>query len=145
MRKIDKIIVHCSDSKFGNVLLINKWHIGRNFKQIGYHWLILNAYPFSTKDDPLHILDGHISPGRAERIVGAHCRGQNRHSIGICVIGGEFTAAQRKSLRELVLDRLDCYELTVEDVFAHNEFDPGKTCPGKSGDALREFIRTGEI
>lgn len=133
MRKITQIIIHCSDSDFGNVLLINQWHIGRNFDSCGYHYIITNAYPFSTKDEPLHILDGHISPGRAERIVGAHCRGQNKHSLSICVIGGEFSSAQKKSLRALILNRLHYYGLTVDDVYAHCEFDPGKSCPGMSG------------
>ena len=77
MRNINKIIVHCTATKEGkafNVADITRWHKQRGFVTIGYHWVVL--------------LDGTIQQGRAEMTMGAHCKGHNANSIGICYIGG---------------------------------------------------------
>jgi hypothetical protein len=37
MRAIKQIIIHCSDSEFGNVIQIDRWHRERGWKGIGYH------------------------------------------------------------------------------------------------------------
>ena len=77
MRKINKIILHCSATPEGrehNVEDIRRWHLRRGFSDIGYHYLI-------------H-LDGTIEVGRPIEKRGAHCSGQNRNSIGICYVGG---------------------------------------------------------
>lgn len=88
MRLIEKHIIHCSDSTFGDAALIDKWHKERGWSGIGYHFVILP--------------DGTIERGRPWEEVGAHCKGHNRSSIGTCLIGKtEFTAKQMKSLSEL--------------------------------------------
>ena len=43
MRKINKIILHCSATPEGrehNVEDIRRWHLRRGFSDIGYHYLI---------------------------------------------------------------------------------------------------------
>ncbi|HHD11115.1 MAG TPA: hypothetical protein ENK42_01615 [Deltaproteobacteria bacterium] len=83
MRRIDKIIIHCSASDFGSAALIDRWHRERCWRMIGYYYVILNGYRKKgryNKDD-----DGLIEPGRPIEEIGAHCRGQNRTSIGICL------------------------------------------------------------
>lgn len=77
MRKIEKIIVHCSATQEGRDLdaaEINRWHLKRGFNGIGYHYVIL--------------LDGTIEYGRSIYKQGAHVKGENKYSIGICYIGG---------------------------------------------------------
>ncbi|MCH5347505.1 MAG: N-acetylmuramoyl-L-alanine amidase, partial [Muribaculaceae bacterium] len=77
MRKISKIIVHCSATPAGrevSVAEIDRWHRARGFNEIGYHYVIG--------------LDGQVHRGRAVEKVGAHCSGQNAESIGVCYIGG---------------------------------------------------------
>lgn len=78
MRKIDKIIVHCTATIEGvhwTVDDIRKWHMEQNhWDDIGYHYVIY--------------LDGSIHKGRDEETVGAHCYGYNAHSIGVCYVGG---------------------------------------------------------
>jgi N-acetylmuramoyl-L-alanine amidase len=77
MRKINKIILHCSATPEGrhhDVADIRRWHLKRGFNDIGYHFLI-------------HI-DGTVEEGRPLNKQGAHCSGQNRGSIGICYVGG---------------------------------------------------------
>lgn len=77
MRQINYIIIHCSATKAGcdfHAKDINEWHIERGFDRIGYHKVI--------------DLDGKVENGRPIWQIGAHCKGYNRDSIGICYIGG---------------------------------------------------------
>jgi N-acetylmuramoyl-L-alanine amidase len=77
MRNIDKIVVHCSATQEGRHLdaaEINRWHLKRGWKGIGYHYVVL--------------LDGTIEYGRSIYEPGAHVKGMNKNSIGICYIGG---------------------------------------------------------
>jgi len=92
------IIIHCSDSEWGCVRVIREWHLGRGWRDIGYHFVILNGYV--TYEDYrakryLMSLDGSIECGRylnqnlivEHNEVGAHTLGYNDKSIGICLIG----------------------------------------------------------
>lgn len=77
MRKIDSIIVHCSATKAGQDFTaadIDRWHRERGFNGIGYHYVIR--------------LDGRLEKGREIDLPGAHCKGWNERSIGLCYIGG---------------------------------------------------------
>jgi len=126
MRKIEKIIIHCTatkENKDFDVEDIRKWHTSppRNWSDIGYHYLIK--------------LDGTIQEGRPVSRVGAHTRGHNKTSIGVCYVGGvddelnpkdTRTKAQREALNRLLLDLSQIYpEATVH---GHNEFS-SKACP----------------
>lgn len=124
MRKIEKIIVHCSATKAGQhftVEDIDAWHRVRGFRSIGYHWVVY--------------LDGSVHAGRPEAEAGAHCKDQNGRSIGVCYIGGldakarpcdTRTAAQRTALRRLVKELQRRYPGAT--VHGHNEF-AAKACP----------------
>ena len=93
MRQINKIIVHCSATREGEnytVDTIRSWHVdGRGWSDIGYHFYI--------------DLYGEIHKGRDIAKIGAHCKGQNRNSIGICYCGG--VEADGKTPKDT---RLDC-------------------------------------
>ena len=74
-RKIKEIIVHCSATPEGkdySIDTIRKWHLQRGFADIGYHYIIYR--------------DGSIHTGRDESVIGAHCKGHNSNSIGVCYI-----------------------------------------------------------
>ena len=62
---------------------VNKWD------DIGYHWIITP--------------DGVIKDGRDVQYIGAHCKGHNSVSFGVCLTGqdGEFTPAQFFALGQL--------------------------------------------
>lgn len=125
MRKIDKIIVHCTATKpkvDWGVTEIRRCHVQDNkWADIGYHYVVR--------------LDGTIEKGRPEYKAGAHCYGHNRHSIGVCYVGGcdqngvsadTRTAAQKKSLRSLLQKLYNQYRCPI---YGHR--DLGKTeCPG---------------
>lgn len=125
MRRIEKIIVHCSatpENKDFTVADIDRWHKARGFRCIGYHYVIYR--------------DGSVHQGRPIQEIGAHCTGQNARSIGVCYIGGVAadgktpkdtrTPAQRIALRELVDSLLKEYPGAT--VHGHYEF-ANKACP----------------
>lgn len=84
MKTIDSIIIHCSATRAGQDLRakdIDRIHKQRGFNQIGYNFVV--------------DLDGTVENGRPLSIDGAHCNTKgfsdssyNKHSIGICYIGG---------------------------------------------------------
>ena len=101
MRKIDDIIIHCTATAEGrdvSVADIRRWHKARGFVDVGYHYVVY--------------LDGSVHEGRPLAQVGAHCRGHNAHSVGVCYVGGlaadgrtpkdTRTARQRVALKALV-------------------------------------------
>jgi hypothetical protein len=140
MREIKKIIIHCSDSPFGDAALIDQWHRDRGWDGIGYHYVIMNGYVKKGIYDKCN--DGVIEPGRHISKVGAHCFGQNKRSIGICLIGKyKFSANQLlESLPALVASLCKEYGLTANDVYAHSEFNTGKTCPNIDAVLLRTAL-----
>ena len=118
-RNINLIVWHCSDSdnpNHDNVETIIKWHIERGFATIGYHFII-------TKD-------GRVHKGRDLDAIGAHVKGHNSRSIGICLTGKDkFSKEQKTALKELTERLLESYNLDWDNVKLHNELDVNKTCP----------------
>ncbi len=135
MRKINKIIVHCSATREGqniSVDTIRSWHVdGRGWSDIGYHFYI-----------DLH---GDIYKGRDIAKIGAHTKGQNRNSIGICYCGGvevdgktpkdTRTEEQEDSLLAVLRTLKAMYPEAV--IHSHNDF-ANKACP--SFNATEEYI-----
>jgi len=132
-RKINKIIVHCSDSPEGREDTIDDirlWHMNeRGWSDVGYHYVI-------------H-LDGSIHVGREVNTQGAHVKGHNKGSIGVCYVGGadiDFkpkdtrTCEQKESL-EIVLQYLKRVYPRVE-ILGHRDLS-SKACP--SFDAKNEY------
>ena len=133
MRKINEIIVHCAATREGRdftVEDITRWHKARGFATIGYHYVIYR--------------DGSIHEGRPLEQIGAHCVGHNKHSIGICYIGGcasdgktpkdTRTSEQKEALLSL-LRRLKA-RFPNATIHGHRDF-AAKACP--SFDAFREY------
>ena len=118
MRDINLIIIHCSDSDYAhhdNVHTIREWHLERGFSNIGYHYVI-------TKD-------GKRNKGRSIGIPGAHAKGFNRNSVGICLTGRhKFSEKQFNSLRVLVNYLNVKYPDTKGNVIGHCDVS-NKTCP----------------
>lgn len=118
-RQINIIVVHESASprRGDSAATINDWHIENGWEGIGYHYVI---------DD-----NGEVEPGRPEYWVGAHVRGHNTGSLGICLLGqdGDFTGEQMHTLYRLLLE-LRRRHPTIVDICGHRDLDPKKTCPG---------------
>lgn len=133
MRSITLIIVHCSANRAGSALRladIDRYHRSLGWKGCGYHYVIPT--------------DGTLEEGRPEAEMGAHCRHHNRHSIGICYIGGlsadgtpadTRTEAQRATLRRLLASLHRRFPRAL--IVGHRDLDPLKACP--CFDAAKEY------
>lgn len=141
LERVDWIVVHHSETRSGNVELFRWLHrLYFGWEDIGYHYVVGNgADGLSTAGD--------VAPGRPESVQGAHVRGHNGNSLGVCLVGNydveEPSGPGYHALVELVRSLLRRYQLTPERVRGHREF-PGvtKTCPGTcfSMDALRRRL-----
>lgn len=125
-RDVNEIILHCSATREGqhiDVDTIRRWHVqGNGWSDIGYHFVVY--------------LDGTVAEGRPLNRSGAHVRGRNKKSIGICYIGGceadgktpkdTMTREQELSIRSLITGlRACCGDLSLH---GHNEY-AAKACP----------------
>ena len=132
---IDAIVIHCSATRAGQDVRaadIDKWHKERGFAMIGYNYVI--------------DLDGTVEVGRPLSRDGAHCntagtsgRSYNRHSIGICYVGGldkdgkpadTRTPEQKLSMVRIVRNLMDAYPNIVE-VIGHRDASPDRNKDGK--------------
>ena len=133
MRKINKIIVHCTATPEGRDVSIDevrRWHVEeRGWRDVGYHFLVR--------------LDGTVEEGRPIEMTGAHTRSHNWDSIGLAYAGGMSkdmtepkdtrTEAQKDALIDLICQLHDTYGGTV---YGHRDFS-SKACP--SFDAKKEY------
>ncbi len=130
MRDLNRIIIHCAATPWDmdiGVEEIRKWHKAKGWRDCGYHYVIR--------------LNGNIEVGRPLEQSGAHCKGHNKDSIGICLVGGKdgtagYTDAQWRSLRVLVegLKKAMFRERILTDLLVqgHNDYTNAKTCPNFS-------------
>ena len=137
MNKIDAIVVHCSATRAGQDIgksEINRMHVERGFNCIGYNFVVR--------------IDGTVETGRSLQIDGAHCNSKgfsgvsyNKHSIGICYVGGldksgkaadTRTDAQKNALRELIAKLVKEYP-DIKEILGHRD-----TSPDLDGDGIVE-------
>jgi len=123
------VILHCSGSDIpahDNPETIDQWHKERGFKRthprgdklkhIGYQFVITT--------------DGKVHRGRRCSETGAHCYGQNKRALGICLTGNAgFTILQHMAMKSLVAAILIVFAIAEDQVFPHNHFNKNKTCP----------------
>ena len=125
MRELKRIIFHCSateDGKDYTVETIRRWHTSppRNWRDIGYHYVIYR--------------DGSIHEGRPIDQQGAHTRGENADSIGICYIGGvkDGKATDTMTMRQEIAWLKLVHSLRTVfgpmTIHGHNEY-ANKACP----------------
>ncbi|WP_279572494.1 N-acetylmuramoyl-L-alanine amidase [Volucribacter amazonae] len=140
MPEINKIVIHCSATQNGKLLRnkthtaaqrIDEWHAKRGFqrqawwlrrfnphlKHIGYHYVIDT--------------DGTVETGRKVGETGAHVKGHNTGSIGICLVGGisidgknygRYTAKQWQVLHRLLRELEASYPHAR--IYGHRDLSP---------------------
>jgi len=120
----DYIVVHCAATPPSMDIgrdTIDEWHKERGWDGIGYHFVIRR--------------DGSVEAGRHVDAVGAHVRGSNLRSVGICMIGG--ANEEREPEENYTIDQWKSLSTTVEflrrmypdaKVIGHNEVSD-KACP----------------
>ena len=127
IKAVEYLVIHCSATKEDqdfDANEIRRWHLKRGWFDIGYHFVIKR--------------DGTVEKGRDTSIPGAHARGYNHVSLGICLIGGvesdgkteeaNYTHAQWESLESLVRELKDKHE--GARVVGHRDLaNVNKKCP----------------
>jgi N-acetylmuramoyl-L-alanine amidase len=100
IKEVRYLVIHCSATRSDQDFHaedIARWHRMRGWLTIGYHYVITR--------------DGLVEEGRPRNTPGAHARGYNHISLGICLIGGiddngkpdfNYTPAQMKTLKALL-------------------------------------------
>lgn len=131
MRKITRIVVHCTDSPDSldvDAKTIDRWHKERGWTGIGYHWVVRRT--------------GQVEMGRPESEVGSHVFGHNRDTIGVVWSGrSKPEPAQYEALIAKIVDCNVRFGLTADDVFGHCELANGKTCPNLHMAKVRADVR----
>lgn len=133
------IVVHCSATRsnqdypvqqlFHDHVEVNHW------RYIGYHYYIRR--------------NGRLEETRPLERMGAHAKGFNAHSIGICYEGGldehghyadTRTEAQKKTMAELIIHLKQQFP-TIVNILGHRDL-PGvqKACPCFDATKLRPLL-----
>lgn len=139
MRQINRIIIHAADTPADMDIgadTIRRWHVKeRGWSDIGYHFVIRRS--------------GLVETGRLIEEQGAHVRGENEDSIGICLVGGRpdcnFTFAQYVAMLDLIGDLAHRYNIPLVAVSGHRDWDSGKTCPTFDVASLLSHLQPGDI
>lgn len=129
---INYLVVHCaltmpsSDVKVHDV---RKWHLNKGWSDVGYHFFITRS--------------GELQEGRSVNYQGAHVKGFNGESIGICLAGGmnenanpannppaffNYTFKQLQTLVKLLNNLIQQYPGVK--ICGHKDLDRSRTCPG---------------
>jgi len=117
-KNIKLLVVHCSDTKESektNALDLHKMHLKFGWDGIGYHKIINRS--------------GKVENGRPEYWIGAHVKGKNDISLGVCLIGRDkFTIKQYLSLEKILRKWKSLYP-EAEIVGHRDTGNTDKTCP----------------
>lgn len=134
-REIKMIVIHCSATRCNvpfTPAQLEAAHVARGFRGTGYHFYI-------TRDGAIH----HTRPIEQ---TGAHAKGFNLHSIGICYEGGlspdgkpmdTRTTFQRMALLDILGILKKVYPQAVIKGHYQLSADIHKACP--CYDAEREY------
>ncbi len=129
MRTLDKIVIHCSATPPTmdiGAKEIRSWHVNeRKWRDIGYHFVVRRS--------------GEVEIGRPIEMQGAHARGHNSTSVGVCWVGGtdsdmnpenNMTKPQEAELWCTVQNLMLIYGIKKDQVVGHRDL-PGvsKACP----------------
>ena len=117
-KDVSLLVVHCSDTANNENLSaidIHKMHLGFGWDGIGYHKIINRS--------------GKIENGRPEYCIGAHVKGKNDVSLGVCLIGKDnFTKNQFASLKKILKQWTIKYPNAK--IVGHKDIgNTKKTCP----------------
>lgn len=133
------VVHHSATANDASIDDIRNVHVEeRGWDDIGYHWLIDH--------------EGIIRQGRREHLIGAHCKGLNDQSIGVCCIGHfeeeEPSNAMIDALVFCLADICIRYGLTAHSIIGHSyavsisrEATPTQ-CPGSTLSLMLPRVRS---
>ena len=120
MRDITTLIVHHSASPLiTTAKQMKAWHKAKGWNDIGYHYVIEAT--------------GKLVRGRPIEVIGAHCKGFNTDSVGVCLSGDNTRDAEKWGLSQMAVlfDLIHCFRLVFPNIKILGHKDLGATeCPG---------------
>lgn len=135
-RKWDYLVIHHSlteDRIVPDWEAIWKYHLQeKGWESIGYHF-------------GLEIINGiyHYRIGRSLDLDGAHTIGANKNGIGILLVGNYDNqppnSKQYFLLAWLCKRLMKTFNIPLENIKGHRDYQPGKTCPGEKFDFHRLY------
>jgi N-acetyl-anhydromuramyl-L-alanine amidase AmpD len=129
MKQISGIVVHHSATETGNAACFRVLHrVVNGWNDVGYHFVIGNGSLSA---------DGEVEYGRVLPFQGAHAKGANEYSVGICLVGNFNrtvpTAAQMDSLGILLRRLAVRYSIDRDFITIHRLVEGSHTqCPGSN-------------
>lgn len=126
---VSALVVHHSATESGGAGAFRVLHrLVMGWSDVGYHFVIGNG---------THSPDGFLERGRPEGCRGAHAKGANEFSLGICLVGDFMTGrpapAQMHTLGTILRELMHSYGLQKSSVLLHREVKGSSTeCPGKN-------------
>ena len=131
MRDISTLVIHHSGSpRITTAKQIKEWHKSKGWNDIGYHYIIEAT--------------GQLLRGRTIETIGAHTKGFNRDSVGVCVTGDNTRDAEKWGLAQtaVLFDLVDAFRLVFPDivVVGHRDLRPTE-CPGVD---IKKLLKKGE-
>lgn len=103
---------------------VRAWHLSKGWDDIGYHWFIEE--------------DGKVTAGRPETMHGAHCKGHNTKSVGVCLAGNFDTTmptyAQTKALIKVLSGIMERWDIPYAEIYPHRKFANKSCCGNKLPD-----------
>jgi len=123
----EAIVIHCAATKPDQDIgwyEIDRWHRAKGWFSGGYHYVVRR--------------DGTVEKGRPDDKAGAHAKGYNHFTLGVCLVGGidkdgkpenNFTDAQWLALTKLLVE-LALKHHSIDAIVGHNELpNVKKACP----------------
>jgi N-acetylmuramoyl-L-alanine amidase len=129
LEQVRRLIVHHSGFTSGNAHLLRWYHQRANaWADVGYHYIIGNGRGG-------HSSNGGIEEGRDPAFQGAHVKGHNDDSLGICLIDNadHFRKNPPSARQQLALENLLVHLMSLHggplQVLRHSDL-ARKSCPG---------------
>lgn len=141
--KPTRIIIHHSLTKDSETVswgAIRYYHVvTMGWKDVGYH---TGVELVKSGDHEYY----EAIMGRMWDESGAHTRGQNDKSLGICFIGNyDIVSPPDDALKkggQIISLWMRLYDIPLEEIYPHRHFASYKSCPGTKFDLqhLKEFL-----
>jgi len=142
MKPVKIIVHHSATADSGTVSwgAIRRYHTETlGWPDIGYH----AGVEFVRSGNELYY---ETLMGRMWNVSGAHTRGQNHDSLGLCFVGNfdehRPPEAQLVAGGKIIALWMKIFGISIKEIYTHNFFNNAKTCPGNQFDinVLKSYI-----
>lgn len=144
--KPTRIFIHHSLTKDSYTVswgAIRKYHIETlKWSDIGYHAgveLVLSGEEANYE----------VLLGRSWDRKGAHVKGQNHDSLGICFVGNYDKIQPKPKMLEagakIIAIWMKLFDIPINRIYSHHDFNLDKSCPGRFFNLIRLKMEVQEI